>query len=187
MKKTLLISEEEIKEQSLIEMNVAPKSIRVILKDVQHNQLRKILGNTKYNSIIDEVDNSLLPLNPVPVTPETSDFIKDYIQPFLVATVCVDFIVLNSFKLTNAGLLQMQVPNANNVDLSGLEHLKNYYDNKSATAKIDLIEALKLDDTDTCSNAGNINTTSSVTGLYIESYNDFGDYFNRYNTRNRYL
>lgn len=185
MKKTLLISEEEIKEQSLIEMNVAPKSIRVILKDVQHNQLRKIIGNDRYNLIIEEVDNSLLSVNPIAITPDTLDLIKDYIQPFLVATVCVDFIVLNSFKLTNAGLLQMNTPNAQNVNLDGLEHLKNYYDNKAAVAKVDLIEALKV--VGTCTSAKNINTTSSVTGLYIESYNDFGDYFSRYNSRSRYL
>jgi hypothetical protein len=184
MRTTLLISDEEIKNQSLIEMNVATKSIRVILKDVQHNQLRKIIGNDKYYSILTEVDNSLLPIDSIPVTGATFDLIKDYIQPFLVAAVCVDFLVLNSFKLTNKGILQMNDNNANSVGLEGLEHLKNYYDNKLAVAKMDLIEHLKTDDN--CSSSKS-NTSSSITGLYIESYDDFSDYFNKYNGRNKYL
>ncbi|WP_158798082.1 hypothetical protein [Pedobacter sp. L105] len=185
MKKTLLISEEEIKNQSLIEMSVAPKSIRVILNDVQHNQLRKILGNTLFNSIITEVDNSLLTVNPVAISVDTLALITDYIQPFLVAAVIVDFIVLNSFKLTNKGLLQMNDNEASTVNIQGIEGLKNYYDTKANTAKLELIEHLKTDEDVECSDATDTNVTSSLTGLYIESFNDFSDYFNR--GRNRYL
>jgi hypothetical protein len=187
MRKTLLISEETIKDNSMIEMNVANKSLRVILVDVQHNQLRKLLGNVKYNSILDEVDNSMLPVNPVAITADSLDLIKDYLQPFLICGVMCDFLLLNNFKLTNKGTLQMSDNNANQSSLSDLESVKNYYDNKFAVAKMDLVEHLNEADTP-CSGPTIKPTNSSITGLYIESsYNDFSDYFNSKTGRTKYL
>lgn len=189
-KKTLLISENTVKDNSLIEFNVDSKTMKVIIADTQYNQLRKIIGKGRYETLLTEVENSLLPTEDTnyAVVPELSkDFIYDYIQPFLIAAVTVDFLILNNTKLTNKGLLKLSDNNASNVDDTSLEHLKNYYDNKLATAKLDLVEHLgTFDNTDTCGNS-DAGVTGYPTGLYIEKFNDFSDYFNRYNSRTRYL
>ncbi|WP_449439643.1 DUF6712 family protein [Pedobacter steynii] len=186
--KTILISEDELKSQSLIELNVAAKGLRVIIKDVQHNQLRKILGNTLYGELLAKVDLSLLPdtdPNYLALSTEDLDFIQDYIQPFLIAASVADFIILNNYKLTNKGVLQLNDVQAQNVAIESLEHLKNYYDNKVQVSKADLVEYVSgLEST------GNVDkpaqsTTSSATGLYIEPF-DYSNYFNR-DSRTKYL
>jgi hypothetical protein len=189
-KKTLLISENTIKDSSLIEINVASKTLKVIIADVQYNQLRKIIGKTKYDSLLTEVENSLLPIDDLKheaMSEESKELIYDYIQPFLIAATVCDFIVLNSTKITNKGLLKLNDNNASSVDDNSLEQLKNYYDSKLATAKLDLIDyTSSLDENIGCGN-NDSSVTGYSTGLYIEKYNDFSDYFNRYNSRTRYL
>ena len=189
-KKTLLISENTIKESSLIEINVASKTLKVIIADVQYNQLRKIIGKTKYDSLLVEVENSLLPisdLNHEAVSEESKEFIYDYIQPFLVAATVCDFIILNNSKITNKGVLRLSDNNASSLDDSSLEQLKNYFDSKLATAKLDLVEyASGLNENPTCSDNDSL-VTGYNTGLFIEKFDDFSDYFNRYNSRTRYL
>ena len=181
---TILISEDEVKNQSLIEINVAPKTLRVIIKDVQHSQLRKIVGNERYFKLLNEVDASLV-TNGTPVSANSLTFIQDYIQPFLIAATVCDFIVLNNYKLTNKGVLQLSDSNAQTANDSSLEQLKNYYDNKQNTAKSDLIEYLnELDKVSCSSNNPARNTTSFSMGIYIEPV-DFGSYFE--SSRTKYL
>lgn len=185
--KILLIDEEDVKAQSLIEMNVAQKGLRVIIKDVQHNQLRKMMTNEPYYALLARVENSLDDQSEdyAALTDADLELIQDYVQPFLVTGTVCDFIILNNHKLTNKGVFTLTDTNAQSVQFDSLESLKNYYDNKHMVAKTDLIEYLSILNND-CSGDSNPanNITSSGTGLYIEPV-DYSHYFR--SGRNRYL
>jgi len=183
----MLITISELKASSVMEDNIAEKDISIILAGVQNTDLRKILGKDRYHAIIAEADAYFDAENPVPFTPETWDMITDYIRPYLIAATMAKFVKLNSIKLTNKGLQTLNANNANAVEYKAKMDYQAYWDSEAASAKLELIEAIKTSNTDTsCGGSTKASTTFNVTGIYVEKYNDFSDYFQR-TGRNRYL
>src|SRR4051794_31914134 len=137
MKKVLLISEQQIKAQSIIEANVDSKILNKVIVNVQEIQLKGILGADLYNTVLDAVSAFVATGTTIPT--DTATLLNDYIQPFLVHAVVADFIVVNNFKLTNKGFLKMRDDVAESVSADDLEYAKNYYDNYKAEYKKNLV------------------------------------------------
>jgi len=171
----LLVGEAEVKENSTIEANVAPKILNLIISDIQKNELRKIIGKVNYDgllaSILEKKDNG------TPLTDRDNDLIEDYIKPYLIAATVVQFIVMNNYKLTNKGVLKMSDDQATGVESGDLEYLKGYYLLKEITAKKNLIEFLNEEAEHACSTDLN---TSDLGGLYLVDKNNYSHNTGRY-------
>ena len=178
-KNILLIGEAEVKENSFIEKNVAPKALNLIISDVQKNDLKRLIGKTNYDSIIAAVVE--LKDNGTALNDRDKDFIDDYIKPFLIAATCVEFIVINNYKLTNKGVLKMADDQAVNIDNGDLEYLKGYYMVKLVNAKKALTEFVNEENENYCKDGDDSN--ADLGGLFLTgssiAYKPTG--------RNRYL
>jgi len=177
-KNILLVGEAEVKENSTIEKNVAPKILNLIISDIQKNDLRRLIGKVNYDgllyAIIDNRDNGTA------LTDRDKDFIEDYIKPYLIAATVVQFIVMNNYKLTNKGVLKMTDDQAAAVESGDLEYLKGYYILKEQAAKKNLIQFINEEAENACPTDDD---TSDLGGLYLVDKHSY-----RFNSgRNRYL
>jgi hypothetical protein len=159
----LLVGEAEVKENSTIEKNVAPKILNLIISDLQKNELRRIIGKVNYDALIDAVlDNRD---NGTPFTDRDKDLIEDYIKPFLIAATVVQFIIMNNYKLTNKGVLTMTDDQASALNSGDLEYLKGYYIVKQAAAKKNLVQFINEEAENSC--GGTDEVTNDLGGLYL--------------------
>jgi hypothetical protein len=138
-KKVLFISEKLFKEQSMVELNVDPKVLKPVILEVQEVKLRQIIGNTLYNQLVEEY-NAAESFDSLPIATRT--LVLDYILPYMVYAVTIDFIVVNNYKVTNKGLLKLSDTNASNATPSETEYAKNYYEGRLASRKKALVTFL---------------------------------------------
>ncbi|MCX2486609.1 hypothetical protein [Pedobacter sp. MR2016-24] len=177
-KNILLVSESEVKENSTIEKNVEPKLLNLIISDLQNNELRRLLTSSKYDALIDSIQD--FKDNQTPLLASDDELIDEYIKPYLIAATVVQFIVMNNYKLSNKGVLNLTDDNAKDVTSGELEYLKGYYILKQEGAKKNLKDYLKINDTCTDSNDTN---NSELGGLYLQDNNNFSYRIGR----NKYL
>jgi hypothetical protein len=174
----LLIGEAEVKENSTIEANVAPKILNLIISDIQKNELRRIIGKANYDgllaSITEQKDNG------TPLNDRDNDLIEDYIKPYLTAATVVQFIVMNNYKLTNKGVLKMTDDQATGVESGDLEYLKGYYNLKMLAAKKSLTQFINEEAENSCQTEVD---SSDVGGLYLVD----NDNYTYKSGRNKYL
>lgn len=159
MKRVLLISEKQIKDNSIIEQNVDAKILSKTIANVQEVVLKPILGSSVYATLIDEAYNKATDSSYVIAEPYSA-LLTDYIQPFLINAVLVEFIVVNNYKVTNKGLLKLRDNLADNVDADELEYAKNYHENYLSKYKKNLIDFLKANNLLSCSSDTDITSTS---------------------------
>jgi hypothetical protein len=138
--KVLLISEDEIKNNSIMEQNTDSKVLGKIISNVQMIQLNPILGDTLYNQIMDEVYTAAT--GGTALSDSTKTLLDSYIIPFLTYAVQVDFIVLNNYKISNKGTIKLNDVSGSNIQSSEIEYVKNYYDNYKGIYKKKLIDFL---------------------------------------------
>lgn len=164
-KKVLLISEKQIKDQSIIEQNVDSKVLVKTIQMVQEIQLKAVLGSSLYDSILDAVQE--FAVNATPLTDLQLTMLNDYIQPFIIHATLVDFIIVNNFKITNKGTLKMKDDVADNVSAEDLQNAKNFYEQYKSEYKKSLVEFLK-DNNLVESYSVDTDTTSAATGWYLD-------------------
>ena len=163
-KKVLLVSESQVKNQSIMEQNVDVKVLSKIILNVQEIHLKGILGSTLYNELIDAVELKVVSGTTLSATHQT--LLEDYIHPYLINEVIAEFAVVNHFKLTNKGLLKMNDNEATSVNPDELEYFKDYFDNNSSQFKQNLLNYLKDNNLiESCKS--NINTTSESIGWFL--------------------
>jgi hypothetical protein len=142
MKKVLLISENQIKQSSIIELNADSKVLSKVILDVQKLVLRPVLGDQLYNQVVDEVYTTKTEIGHE-MNATIKVLMDEYIKDFLVATVLQDWIVTNNYKMTNKGMVKLTDSNATTLSDGELEYAKNYYDQKVSAYKLNLINYLK--------------------------------------------
>jgi hypothetical protein len=183
----ILISEKDIKNESLIQLNVEPKVISRTVLDCQTIYLRPILGDTLYEQVLTEVINK----STVPgyvISDAIKTLLEQYIQPYLCSLVESQIVVNLSFKMTNKGVLKYNDASANNISSEELEYFKNYLDARVSGYKAILIDYLTKNNL-----TSNISTDRDITsdgiGWYLpEKYygqNTFW-YYNDYLKENNY-
>tara|TARA_R110000851_G_scaffold277858_1_gene430971 strand:- start:7138 stop:7635 length:498 start_codon:yes stop_codon:yes gene_type:complete len=93
--------------------------VNYAIEKAQNLHIHKTLGTSLYGDIIEKVSNSA-------ITAATDvTLMENYIQPCLRDYSIYELITLNSFKLSNAGLMKSTNENFTSVDLSELKHLKS--------------------------------------------------------------
>lgn len=169
MKKALLLSEAQLKEQSNIERNVDGKLLAQLISDVQEIELRETLGAQLYDQVMEEFKAAADPDNPVPLSEARKALIVEYIRPFLIHAVMVKFIVLNNYKLTNKGVLKLNDTLATNVSPQEAQYAKNHFEGLMLGYKKLLVDylhknQLAVDGTDTSAGTGS-------TGWFVDCGN----------------
>jgi hypothetical protein len=166
-KKVLLISESQVKKQSIIEAGVDPKVLSNTIHTVQEVQVRGVLGATLYDALLDAVELQALSGTTLSDTHQT--LLDTYIIPFLINAVTADFVMVNNYKITNKGLLRLSDNQAANVDPKELEGVRDYYQNIADGYKAKLVTYLQdenlvgADD----QNKTDVDTTSNSIGWYL--------------------
>ena len=142
----LLITENKVKEFTFLQDNVDAKLIRKSVQLSQIKYLKPILNDTFYQDIIDKVKDSRLEVDPIPLTPEYTDLIDNYIKPCLANYAAYEVLYFISFDISNRGITQRNVNNdasSQIADLASLSALRNLMNNTANTLKNEMIKFIK--------------------------------------------
>ena len=123
MNNILLISENTIKQNSLVSNNVDGKYIQNAIRTAQDLSLVPIIGQKLFERLCDGIANDNL-------TELETELIKTYIQPVLLNAVMSDLVLQLSFKFRNLGAVQTVDTNVIIPSLSDLEYIRNDYSMK---------------------------------------------------------
>lgn len=113
------ISEEKLKQNSLINENVDDKIIRPLLIMVQDMYIQPAIGSGLYNELIDQIDNSTL-------TAANTTLITDYIQSSVIWWIMAEAPMSMTYKFRNKGV---QTQNSDNSSPASIEDLISVADN----------------------------------------------------------
>ncbi|MFT3912234.1 MAG: hypothetical protein QM737_22595 [Ferruginibacter sp.] len=161
----LLIPASKVKQQTIIESNVDDEMIANITFQVQEMQLKPVLGKELYDTLLTEVLNQIEDSN-YEIPEQYQNLLSIYIKPFLLTAITSEFAFVNSYKVTNKGLLKMNDNSANAVSAAEIETLRNYYNNQLSVHKANLIKYLKDNNLTTCGTDKAI--TSPAIGWYFD-------------------
>jgi hypothetical protein len=160
--KILIITVNEIKNDSKIDITADDKTLRELVVLTQEIKLNPILGDTLYLSVLSAIyyydQNSIaIPTSIVNLLP--------YIKKFLLYQVIADFIYVNHYKLTNKGTVKLTDSNATSASNTDIEWYKNFYDSATLSYKKKLIDYLRLNDLTT---ETNIDKDFTFSGIYMD-------------------
>lgn len=128
---TLLISPSELKNESLINSNTDDKPLSNIVTTIQEIYLVKITGTALmrklqelvYNEIKGYSDNIMLEANEPYL-----DLLENYVKPFIKYHALKSFVVENSFKFRNAGVIRVSDTNMNYSTVDDIKFLQHHFD-----------------------------------------------------------
>lgn len=123
MNNILLISENTIKQNSLVSNNVDGKYIQNAIRTAQDISLQPIIGQKLFQRLCDGVSNNNL-------NELETELISTYIQPVLLNAVMSDLILQLSYKFRNLGAVQTVDTNVVIPSLTDLEYIRNDYSMK---------------------------------------------------------
>jgi len=126
----LLIGPQELKEESLINANVEEKVLNSIVQTSQEIYLCKIIGTALYRKLQELVYNEIHN-----ETPKISDgeytvyneLLENYVKPYLKYSAMKAFLIENTYKLRNTGVMRMSDTNVMSSDLDTLKYLEKHY------------------------------------------------------------
>jgi hypothetical protein len=178
MKKVLFISEQTIKENSVIESAVDSKIISNTILEVQSLELQPVLGKDLYTVIANEIVSAST-VSGYTISPLNQELLEDYIKPFLIyGALSYGFIPLH-YKVTNKGVNRKNDERATTLEIKELEAVKDSYDTKFATYKQRLVKHLEIDLKEPeNSSTDKVDSTGEVTGWYLpDNEVNLSDYF----------
>lgn len=116
----LLISEQYIKDNSLIEGNVEAKLLTPMIILSQDKYILPLLGTTLYNDILSQVVANT-------VSSDYQSLLNDYIQKALLWYVQAEAVLPLSYKFTNKNVMQKNSDNSVPATMSDLLKLKDQF------------------------------------------------------------
>lgn len=171
MNRILLVSANQIKEMSTLEMNVDEKSLNTLIWDAQQLKIKETLGDALFGELYQEAINRASDPQYI-MDHSIKSLLNDYVIPYLIYSVLQDWMITSNYKMTNKGMLKLNDANATNLTPSELEYAKDQYDQKAMAYKSKLVEYLKANgllergaDTDT--------TTESTGWFFFDQSDDF--------------
>ena len=139
-KNILLISVEEIKARSPIQIAVDDKTLKSLVVNTQEIYLTEIITNTLYDTITESVYE--LRVNGTPISDDTKAFLI-VIKNYLLYQVIVDFITVSSANITNKGVIRLNDDNATLLTIDELEYYSTRYKNILSGYKKKLVDYIK--------------------------------------------
>lgn len=124
MNNILLISEQTIKENSLVSNNVDGKYIQNAIRTAQDISLQPIIGQKLFERLCEGVaENNLTELE--------TELISTYIHPVLLNAVMSDLVLQLSYKFRNLGAVQTTDTNVIIPSLNDLQYIREDYKMKA--------------------------------------------------------
>jgi hypothetical protein len=102
MAQVLLISEETLKENSVVSANVDPKIFRSAISDAQDMYLLPILGTNLYNDVVTSVSGFVV--SGTPISQPYQVLLDTYIRPTLVKYSLFRMVITLSYKFQNKNI-----------------------------------------------------------------------------------
>lgn len=127
---TLLISPTELKSESLINSNTDDKPLSNIVTTIQEIYLVKITGTPLLRKLQELVYNQVkgLPDNITQAGNEQYlDLLDNYVKPYLKYHALKAFLVENSFKFRNAGVVRVSDTNMNYSSVEDIKFLQQHF------------------------------------------------------------
>lgn len=128
---TLLISPGELKEESLINNNVEDKILGTIVITSQEIYLCKIIGTALLRKLQTLVYNAALDNGgDTPDTPGNEiykELLEQYVKPYIKYSAMKAFLIENTYKLRNAGVIKNYDTNVMSSDLDTLKYLERHF------------------------------------------------------------
>lgn len=134
-RKTMLISVNEIKSNTLISQNVDDSYIATTIMTAQEIYLSKMIGTALYHSLQTLVFNQIKNTTPSIYDDEHklyNELLQELVKPLLRYRVSVDLLYNISFKIRNAGVVRNSDTNVSYAALDDIKYLEKqfltYYD-----------------------------------------------------------
>lgn len=129
---TLLIAPSELKSESLINNNVDDKPLGVMVQTVQEIYLSKITGTALMRRLQELVYNKIQDIQGDRIDGQGfenyAELLEDYVKDYIKYRVMKNFLVENSFKMRNIGLVRNADTNVIPADVDALKYLEQHYD-----------------------------------------------------------
>ena len=171
---TLLISPTELKSESLINSNCDDKPLSNIVTTTQEIYLVKITGTALMRKLQELVYNEVKGL-PNSITQEGNehylDLLENYVKPYLRYHALKSFLVENSFKFRNAGVVRVSDTNMNYTSVEDIKFLQQHFTTYIAEYEDRLSKYL-------CSNKSNFPEIQAEIPSYMDSPSVGKDYSN---------
>lgn len=171
---TLLISPTELKSESLINSNCDDKPLSNIVTTTQEIYLVKITGTALMRKLQELVYNEVKGL-PNNITQEGNehylDLLENYVKPYLRYHALKSFLVENSFKFRNAGVVRVSDTNMNYTSVEDIKFLQQHFTTYIAEYEDRLSKYL-------CSNKSNFPEIQAEIPSYMDSPSVGKDYSN---------
>ena len=171
---TLLISPSELKSESLINSNCDDKPLSNIVTTTQEIYLVKILGTPLMRKLQELVYNQVkgLPDNITQAGNEQYfDLLENYVKPYLRYHALKSFVVENSFKFRNAGVVRVSDTNLNYTSVDDIKFLQSHFETYIAEFEDRLSKYL-------CSNKSNFPELQAEIPSFMDSPSVGKDYSN---------
>ena len=169
---TLLISPTELKSESLINSNCDDKPLSNIVTTTQEIYLVKITGTALMRKLQELVYNEVKGL-PNNITQEGNehylDLLENYVKPYLRYHALKSFLVENSFKFRNAGVVRVSDTNMNYTSVDDIKFLQQHFSTYIAEYEDRLSKYL-------CSNKSNFPEIQAEIPSYMDSPSVGKDY-----------
>lgn len=140
-KKTLLLSEDKMKKETLIQKNVSARILAATLRKVQNEKLQNVLGFELYDTVLNEAYNKAT-IDGYILSEGMIELINDYIQPYLLHTTIAQLFDTLDSRITNKGIKKKNDDNSTSLDQTELDNLRHKYTNDSIHYKSQLIDYL---------------------------------------------
>lgn len=171
---TLLISPSELKNESLINSNTDDKPLSNMVTTTQEIYLVKITGTALmrklqelvYNEIKGYEDKISLEANE-----PYMNLLENYVKPFIKYHVLKSFVVENSFKFRNAGVVRVSDTNMNYSTVDDIKFLQHHFDTYIAEYEDRLSKYL-------CANRANYPELGAEIPSYMDAPSIGKDYSN---------
>lgn len=127
---TLLISPSELKSESLINSNTDDKPLSNIVTTIQEIYLVKITGTALMRKLQELVYNEAKGFSDS-ITQEGNEqyfeLLSNYVKPFIKYHALKSFVVENSFKFRNAGVVRVSDTNMNYSSVDDIKFLQQHF------------------------------------------------------------
>lgn len=171
---TLLISPSELKNESLINSNCDDKPLSNMVTTTQEIYLVKITGTALMRKLQELVYNQSKGFSDN-ITKQGNeqylDLLENYVKPYIKYMVMKAFLVENSFKMRNIGVVRNSDVNTAAADLDSIKFLQHHYETYVAEYEDRLSKYL-------CANKENFHELQAEIPPYMDSPQMGNDFAN---------
>ena len=122
--KVYLLSEETLKDRTILNANVDTKFINQTIWDCQETHVQELVGTDLYVRLLTGVDQNNL-------TSDESELLDDYLTNVMLFRVLSEIPMVLSYKFLNKGVLKKTAENAESASMSELADIMKHYQNKA--------------------------------------------------------